>query len=174
MRVESAAFQPADVERFLDEFLEVEREDLVRRLEAASNRLAKLAPLIPPGAAPGSGGWNAHEVLAHVVALSKLYGMLTYKIGSGALAEFDLMSMVNQRDAAQAALAELGDPELLAMAQADHRRTLDYVRGASAADLQRRCRLGLGREMSAGEVLRLPLVAHLEQHVRQLEATLPT
>jgi hypothetical protein len=172
MRGESATFQPADVERFLDEFLDIERQDLVRRLETASARLADLAARIPKGAAAGTSSWNAHEILAHVVALGKLYGMLTYKIGSGALAEFDLMAMVNQRDAAGEALAQLEDDELLNMAQADHRRTLDYVRGASAADLRRRCQLGAGREMSAGEVLRLPLVAHLEQHVRQLEAAL--
>ena len=172
MRGESATFQPADVERFLDEFLDIERAGLVARLEACSARLAELAPRIPRAAAPGTASWNAHEILAHVVALSKLYGMLTYKIGSGALTEFDLMAMVNQRDAAGEALAQLDDGELLAMAPADHRRTLEYVRGASAADLRRRCRLGAGREMTAGEVLRLPLVAHLEQHVRQLEAAL--
>jgi uncharacterized damage-inducible protein DinB len=172
MRGESLGFQPADIERFLDEFLDVEREALIGRLEEASARLAELAPQIPPDAQVPSSSWSAHEVLAHVVALSKLYGMLTYKIGSGALTEFDLLPMVHQRDAAGAALAQLDGAELLAMALADHRRTLDYLRGASAAELRRRCRLGEGREMSAGEVLRLPLVAHLEQHVRQLEAAL--
>lgn len=172
MRGESLDFQPADIERFLDEFREIEREALIGRLEAASARLSELAPRIPGDAAPGTSSWSAHEVLAHVVALSKLYGMLTYRIGSGALTEFDLLAMVHQRDAAGEALAQMDDARLLATALADHRKTLDYLRGASAADLERRCRLGEGREMSAGEVLRLPLVAHLEQHVRQLEDAL--
>jgi hypothetical protein len=174
MRGESLTFQPSDIERFLDEFEDLEREALIERLEAASARLAELAPRIPQPAEPGTSDWSAHEVLAHVVALSKLYGMLTYKIGSGGMTEFDLLAMVHQRDAAGEALAQMDDAQLLAMALADHRRTLDYLRGASAADLRRRCRLGEGREMSAGEVLRLPLVAHLEQHVRQLEAALLT
>ncbi len=107
-----------------------------------------------------------------LAALSKLYGMLTYRVGKGALAEFDLMAMVHQRDAAGAALAQLPVAELVAMIQADHARTLAYVRGASAAELERRCLFNGERELSAGEILRLPLVAHVEQHLSQLEAAL--
>jgi len=170
---ESESFRPADIDAFLDEFVVIERDQLVQRLTAAGARLQELAPRIPDGAPTSAQGWSAHEVLAHVAALSKLYGMLTYRIGSGVLTEFELMPMVNQRDSAGAALAQLPTAELAAMIQADHRRTLDYVRTAPAADLRRKCDLGQGREMSAGEVLRLALVAHVEQHVKQLEAALP-
>jgi len=173
VRTESESFQPADIAGFLDEFAIVERDSLAERLTAAGARLLELAPRIPEAAPPGTQGWNPHQVLAHIAALSKLYGMLTYRIGSGALDEFELMPMINQRDSAGAALTQLPIPELLAMIQADHQRTLDYVRGAGPDDLRRTCRLGPGWTMSAGEVLRLALVAHVEQHVRQLEAELP-
>lgn len=173
MQAESESFQPADVDAFLDEFVLIERDSLVQRLRAAGARLQELAGRIPEGAPPGGEGWSPHQVLAHIAALSKLYGMLTYRIGTGALSEFELMPMVNQRDSAGAALAQLPAAQLAAMIQADHSRTLEYVRKASADDLRRTCALGSGRAMSAGEVLRLALVAHLEQHVRQLEAALP-
>jgi len=173
VQTESESFQPTDIGRFLDEFVLIERDALVERLLAAGARLAQLSGRVSESAPPGGSGWNSHEVLAHIAALSKLYGMLTYRIGSGALTEFDLMSMINQRDSAGAVLARLPAPELLAMIQTDHRRTLDYVRGAAADDLRRTCRLGPDWTMSAGEVLRLALVAHVEQHVNQLEAALP-
>jgi DinB superfamily len=174
VQTESESFRPADIDTFLDEFVLIERDSLAERLLAAGARLQELAPRVPEGRPPGPEGWSAHEVLAHIAALSKLYGMLTYRIGSGALTEFELMPMVNQRDSAGAALAQLPTAELAAMIQADHRRTLEYVRSAAPDDLRRKCALGQGREMSAGEVLRLALVAHVEQHVKQLEAALPT
>jgi len=169
---ESEGFQPADIGGFLDEFVIVERDSLAERLTAAGARLRELAPRISEGGTPGAQDWNPHQVLAHIAALSKLYGMLTYRIGTGALTEFALMPMINQRDSAGAALAQLPVADLTGMIQADHQRTLEYVRRAGPDDLRRTCALGPGWTMSAGEVLRLALVAHVEQHVQQLEAAL--
>ncbi|HEX6348475.1 MAG TPA: DinB family protein [Candidatus Dormibacteraeota bacterium] len=172
MPTESETFGAAQVEDFLDELLLVERDALVARLEAAGRRLAELAGRIPESAAADGSGWGAKQVLAHIAALSKLYGMMTYRIGKGAMTEFELLPMVHQRDAAGEALAQMPVPDLVAMIQADHARTIAYVREASAADLRRRCALDVGAGMTAGEVLRLPLVAHVEQHLGQLEAAL--
>jgi DinB family protein len=170
---ESEAFQGVDVDRFLDDLRLVERDALVARLEAAGPRLAALAERIPESPPAAGEEWNAKQVLAHLAALSKLYGMLTYRVGTGALTEFDLMAMVNQRDAAGAALAQLPVAELVGMIHADHARTLAYVRSALPEQLERRCRFNGERDLSAGEILRLPLVAHVEQHLSQLEAALP-
>lgn len=171
MATESETFASADVDRFLDELRLIERDALVARLEAAGSRLASLAQRIPESPPPGD-GWNPKQVLAHLAALSKLYGMLTYRVGTGALSAFDLMAMVNQRDAAGADLAQLPVAELVAMVQADHARTLAFARSASAEQWERRCRFNGERDMSAGEIFRLPLVAHVEQHLSQLEAAL--
>lgn len=172
LATESEVFQQADIDRFLDEFVLVERDALVERLESAGARLAELAKRVPEDPAAAAGRWSSKQVLAHVAALSKLYGMLTYRIGTGALTEFALMPMVNQRDSAGAALAQLPVAELVAMIEADHKRTLDYARRMSAEELRRSCRLGPDWVMSASEVLRLALVAHVEQHVGQLAAAL--
>src|SRR5207248_7398965 len=169
MATESETFASADVDRFLDELRLIERDALVARLEAAGSRLASLAQRIPESPPPGD-GWNPKQVLAHLAALSKLYGMLTYRVGTGALSAFDLMAMVNQRDAAGAALAQLPVAELVAMVQADHARTLAFARSASAEQWERRCRFNGERDMSPGEIFRLPLVAHVEQHLSQLQA----
>jgi DinB superfamily len=169
---ESETFRHADMLRFLDELERLDLDQVAGRLEAADDRLAALAGLIPEDAAPGPDGWSAREVLAHIAALSKLYGMLTYRIGSGALTEFELLPMVNARDVAGAALVRLPVAELLHRVRADHQRTLAYVRQAPTADLRRRCRLHADLSLSAGEIFRTVLVAHVEQHVAQLEAAL--
>jgi len=64
------------------------------------------------------------------------------------------------------------DTELLAAAQSDHRRTLDWLRAANRADLTRRERIGEGRHFSAEEIVRLGLCAHLETQLEQLEHAL--
>jgi hypothetical protein len=58
------------------------------------------------------------------------------------------------------------------MAQRDHQRTIAYLRSADAAALQRRAVLDEGFSMSAEEIAQLPLCAHLEIHLDQLEGTL--
>jgi hypothetical protein len=173
VKIESTSFRPADIAAFVDEFVVVERDALVARLEAASAEFGVLAARVE--AAPGDETrWSAQEVVAHIVALSKLYGMLTYKVGTGAMTEIDLIGNIAQRDVFGEQLSKLPTADLVAMAQSDHRRTADYLRQASPQELGRSIDLSeLGR-MTAGEIARLALVAHLEQHVAQLRAALST
>ena len=170
MRIESPAFQAGDVEGFLAELEEEDRLALIERLRRVSARLAELGSRVQPAA--GEASWSAHEVLAHVAVLSKFYGTLTYRIGRGELTELDLVGSVGLRDVFGEQTAQLPPAEVLEAALADHRRTIAYLESATAADLRRKARLGHGGEMSAGQVARVALCAHLEQHVRQLEAAL--
>ncbi len=171
MKIESPEFAVEDLDRFMDEFADHERVQLADRLARASARLQALAPRIP--AAGGAGeGWTAHEVLAHVAVLSKFYGMLAYKIGRGDLTELDLLSNVGARDLAGEQMAQLPVETLAENAAADHKRTEAYLRSATASDLRRRCDMGHGRSLSAEEIARGPLVAHLELHLDQLESRL--
>jgi hypothetical protein len=59
------------------------------------------------------------------------------------------------------------------MALADHRRTVQYLRGADAEAMRRECVVDGGRAvMRAADVAREALICHLEMHVDQLERAL--
>ena len=172
MKIESTEFTVEQLDDFLGDLVLAERDTLVERLEAASGRLGELAARVPPGSTDEA-TWNAHEVLAHIAVLSKFYGMLAYKIGTGAMTELDLLGNVHLRDVAGKQLVEMQPNELAAAAQADHRRTAEFLRSATREQLERTADLSHGGTISALEIARLPLVAHLEQHLRQLAAALP-
>ncbi|HKV29834.1 MAG TPA: DinB family protein [Candidatus Dormibacteraeota bacterium] len=173
MRIESPAFTEREMQSFLDEILDVERGRLADRLEADSTRLADLVGDIPTGSVASSGPeWSAQDILAHIVVLSKFYGVLTSRVGSGKVSELDLLPQVKDRDVAGEQLSSLPPDQLLAFAQRDHQRTIAYLRSADAAAMRRRAVLYEGFSMSAGEIAAMPLCAHLEIHLDQLERTL--
>ena len=167
MKIESTAFTRADVEKFLDEMLDHDRQELAGRLEKASARLAEAGPLVKAG--PGGTQWSAHELLAHIAVLSKFYGVLVHKISSGQMTEVDLLENVNLRDVVGEQLAQIEPAELVRMALADQARTLKLLRTIEPASLRRQAKQENGELMSAIEVARLPLINHLEMHVDQLE-----
>ena len=184
VRIESPAFTEREMRGFLDEFVDYERLRLADRLEAASQRLAEIVQGFPapsPLAGEGRGGgsasargqdWSGQEVLAHIAVLSKFYGVLTSRVGSGKVSQLDLLPQVRDRDVAGEQLSSLPPHELLAMAQRDHQRTIAYLRSADAEAMQRRAVLDEDFSMSAEEIAQLPLCAHLEIHLDQLEGTL--
>jgi hypothetical protein len=167
VKIESPDFTQTNVRAFLDELLDHERVTLADRLEAASSRLAEL---LGQGIDQGNGDqrWSGHEVLAHIVVLSKFYGMLTSQVGAGKLTEVDLLGAAQSRDVAAEPLLSLPTATLLAMAQRDHQRTAAYLRGAAAHDLARRATMLGDISMSAHEIAALPLCAHLEIHLDQI------
>jgi hypothetical protein len=179
VRIESPAFTQREVRGFLEEVAAHDRNRLADRLEADSARLADLVEKnlwevpSPSGGGSGSGPeWNPHDILAHIAVLSKFYGVLTYQVGSGKVTSVDLLPAAQARDVAGAQLSSLPPDQLLAMAQRDHQRTIAYLRSAEVAALQRRAVLDEGLSMSAAEIAQLPLCAHLEIHLDQLERTL--
>jgi hypothetical protein len=167
MKIESPAFTRTDVEQFLDEMLDHDRHALGDRLEKASARLAELGPRVKAGR--GESEWSEHELLAHIAALSRFYGVLVHKISSGQMTELDLLENVNLRDLVGEQMAQIEPAELLRMALADQVRTLRLLRTAGASSLRRTAKQENGELISAIEVARLPLVNHLEMHVDQLE-----
>src|SRR6202165_4186195 len=170
MKIESTSFTRVEVEQFLDEMLDHDRQDLAGRLEIASARLAGIGPRVKAGR--GDGEWSEHELLAHIAVLSKFYGVLVHKISSGQMSELDLLQNVNLRDVLGERLAQIEPAELLRMALADQARTLELLRNADASSMRRTARQENGELISAEEVARLPLVNHLEMHLDQLERAL--
>jgi DinB superfamily len=167
MKIESTSFTRADVEQFLDEMVDHDRQALADRLEKASSRLAELGPRVLP--ARGEGEWSPHELLAHIGVLSKFYGVLVHKISSGQMSELALLENVNLRDVVGEQMAQVEPAELLRMALADQARTLKLLRTAEPAALRRQATQENGELISAFDVARLPLINHLEMHVDQLE-----
>ena len=172
MEIESPAFTDADLEAFLAECRIQEQRALAERLEAASTRLAALVGRMAGANTNPTGGWSAQEILAHVAGLSKYFGILAYRVGSGKAADVDLLADVRQRDAVMEGLMARSPAELLTAAQADHRQTLEWLRAAQPAALSRQADVGAGLTLSAEEILRLGLCAHLEIHLDQLEQAL--
>lgn len=172
MKIESATFGADQLHAFWEELRERDRLALVERLRSAAGRLRALGGRSPR---PGGGDpdqWSAHEILAHIAVLTKFYGVLAYRTGSGAMKELDLLGSVHLRDVAGQEMAKLPAGDLLAAALESIERTIAYLEATGAADLERRADVGGGRAISALEFARLPLCSHLELHLVQLEAVL--
>ena len=173
MKIESTEFTAADLDLYRDELSDHERLVLAQRLEAASERLAELGAKVVAAGPGDPGAWNAIEVLAHIAVLSKFYGMLTYKVGTGQMHELDLLGNVHLRDVLGEQLSKEEPARLVEMARADHQRTVAYLRGADSAAMRRECVIDGGRAvMLAQDFAREPLIAHLEIHLDQLQAAL--
>jgi hypothetical protein len=188
MKNESTAFTQTDLQGFLDEMIDHDRLALADRLQRASERLAEYAPLVteghgeqggasgagsarpdaPRGDVPHQIAWSAHEVLAHIVVLSKFYGVIFHKVSSGKMTELDLLNNVGLRDAMDEQMAQIEPKELIRMALEDHARTIKGLRAADAASMRRVVKVDGGETMTAEEVARLPLISHLELHIDQL------
>mgnify|MGYP001792083911 CR=1 FL=1 len=171
MKNESTAFTETDLQGFLDEMIDQDRLALADRLQRASERLAEYGPLITAGHSQrgaSEAGWSAHEVLAHIVVLSKFYGVVFHKVSSGQMAELDLLNNVGLRDAMDEQVAQIEPKELIRMALEDHARTIKGLRGADATSMRRVVKVDAGQTMTAEEVARLTLTSHLEPHVDQL------
>lgn len=170
MTEESTTFTATDLQGFLDEMVDHDRLMLADRLQRASERLAEYGELVAPG--HGKDSWSAHEVLAHIVVLSKFYGVIFHKVSSGKMTELDLLNNVGLRDAMDEQMAQIEPKELIRMALEDHARTIKGLRAADAASMRRVVRVDGGETMTAEEVARLPLVSHLELHIDQLARAL--
>ncbi len=172
MKHESATFTAADVPHFFDEIAVYDVRNTKERLRRASARLRELAARVPDERGPeGSEAWNAKEILAHIAVLSRAYGVFAYMIAKGRLTELAIEGVITQRDVVGEEMASKPVAEILEEAARQHRRTLDFLSGASLEELRRKCRTEDG-EVTAEHFLRIPLVSHLEQHLDQLEAAL--
>jgi DinB superfamily len=168
MTNESTTFSATDLQGFLDEMVDHDRLALADRLQRASERLAEYGLLVTPGRGDND-AWSAHEVLAHIVVLSKFYGVIFHKVSSGKMTELDLLNNVGLRDAMDEQMAQIEPKELIRMALEDHARTIGALRAADAASMRRVVKVdGGGETMTAEEVARLPLISHLELHIGQL------
>ncbi len=170
MRESSSDFTASDLPRFFDEMFQWDVNHTRERLSAASDRINQLAAQVPE-TPRADGAWNAKEILAHIAVISRAYGVFSYLIASGRLTDLNLGDVINQRDDEGDKYMAMSCVEIAAAATTEHQRTLKFLDRASTDDLRRECRVE-GGTITAEYVVRLPLVAHLEAHIRQLEVAL--
>ncbi|MHB8507471.1 MAG: DinB family protein [Candidatus Dormibacteria bacterium] len=170
MKNESRAFTAADVPRFFDELRLEEAANLADRLRAGSARLQQLAARVPEDGGQAE-GWNAKEILAHVAVFSRAYGVFAYMIARGRLPQLELAAVINQRDTFGEEMVKRSVAEIVGEAVEQHQKTLAFLEKATPAQLAAECRVEDGT-VTPELLIRLPLVAHLEQHLRHLEAEL--
>jgi hypothetical protein len=171
MQTESASFTAADLPRFFEEILVWDVRATADRLRRANARVHQLAARIPDGAPSDSAEWNAKEVLAHIVVLSRAYGVFGYMVAKGKLTELPLESVITQRDVVGAEMAARPVADIVAELDRQNQRTLEFLAGATPEELRRTVKVEYG-EITAEHVIRVPLVSHFEQHLDQLEAAL--
>ena len=171
MQTESAAFTAADLPHFFEEILVWDVKATAERLRTAGARLRQLAERIPDDPPESSDGWTAKEVLAHIAVLSRAYGVFGYMVAKGRLTEMSLEGVITQRDTLGAEFAARPVAEILAEIDQQHQRTLKFLAEATPEELLRTVKVEHG-EVSAEYLVRLPLVAHLEQHLDQMEKAL--
>jgi uncharacterized damage-inducible protein DinB len=172
MKIESPTFTMDDLQAFMTSYRDRERHLLADRLQRVSERVAELGPRVKRHVDDTESEWNAHEILAHIAVVSKFYGVLVYRIAGGKLDDMNLLEAVNLRDSAGRQMAELEPGELARQAVADQQRTIQTLREVDPSSLERSARIDDGTSMTAEQVARMPLIAHLEMHVEQLEKML--
>jgi uncharacterized damage-inducible protein DinB len=172
MKIESPGFTMDDIRAFMTSYRDRERHLLADRLQRVSERVAELGPRVKRHTDDSVSEWNAHEILAHIAVVSKFYGVLVHRIAGGKLEDMNLLEAVNLRDSAGRQMAELEPGELARQAVADQQRTIQTLREVDPSSLERSARIDDGTSMTAEQVARMPLIAHLEMHVEQLEKTL--
>jgi DinB family protein len=172
MKIESPGFTMDDIRAFMTSYRDRERHLLADRLQRVSERVAELGPRVKRHTDDSVSEWNAHEILAHIAVVSKFYGVLVHRIAGGKLEDMNLLEAVNLRDSAGRQMAELEPGELARQAVADQQRTIQTLREVDPSSLERSARIDDGTSMTAEQVARMPLIAHLEMHVEQLEKAL--
>jgi hypothetical protein len=167
MKQESASFTSADVPRFFAQLSEIDIRQTADRLRAASRRMEELAAWIPDERGDGQ-TWNAKEVLAHVVVLSRAYGVFAYLVANRRIKELNLGDVINQRDVMGEEIAQMPVAEIVAEAKKQHERTLKFLATVTPEQYSTSIRTEFG-ELTVEGLIRLPLVVHLEDHLDQIE-----
>jgi hypothetical protein len=170
VKTESTAFTVADVPHFFDEILMVDVRHTIERLRADSARLQRLADAIPDERG-ATDEWNAKEVLAHIAVLSRAYGVFAYMVAKGRIDELAIGDVISQRDIVGEEMARKPVREIVDEAVRQHRRTLGFLESATLEEMKRTVKTETAA-LSVEHLIRLPLIAHLEQHLDQLEAAL--
>jgi hypothetical protein len=169
---ESRQFTTEDIRGFLDEVREHERLSLVDRLRRASERLVSLTERVTAGPPSPGSEWTAHEVLAHITAVSAFWSRIIYKVAKGETAGLDLLPALRLRDLVGARLARREPAQLVRQARQDLAHLIDFLKTAPPETMRRTLQADEKELLTAEDLARLAVINHVELHLDQLEAAL--
>lgn len=169
MATESEAFTAQDIQGFVTDYLDQEKRHLIARLRTISEQVSSLAGRVSAGDASQE-GWDALEVLAHMATSAQYFGWMTNKVLKGEDTG-EILQMLRMRDTVNAQAAAQGADKLAAQLSENLERTVALVEAADPMDLRKTFDY-VGVQMSAEDLVRIPLCAHLETHIEQMKQRL--
>jgi|BEDMetMinimDraft_2_1075160.scaffolds.fasta_scaffold00374_6 regulator of replication initiation timing len=175
MKIESTNFTTDDLRGFLNELIEEVKLLYIERLTALAKRLSSLRSMhekIDSMPISQEQVWNARETLAHIAVFTKFYGVVAHRMMRNEMDSLDLLSMIAKRDELGSLAARKKAEENFDEALSNIQRTLEDIKTATPDQLRTSADFGNGVVLTAEDIIRLPYLAHLEMHIKQLEQNL--
>lgn len=166
MKIESTQFTDEVFDSFVTDFFDVERRILLDRLRNIVTTVNELVPSIKEGTS-GQDNWSATETLAHMATSAQFFGWLVHEIATKKDVEIDILDTLRIRDIAVSEAAKQPAAELARQLKDSITLTSKFVESVAFDDLRTPFKY-LSREMTAEDLVRIPLCAHLESHVEQI------
>lgn len=172
MKIESTQFTEADINSFITDYFEHERKQLITRLRKIIEDTETLIPSIQDRSEPAEESWSAGETLAHMVISAQFFGWLIHEIVAKNPAVADqIFEMLKMRDVAGNDAARLPADTLAKQLRETIENTIEFISNVTVDDLRTSIKY-ISRELTAEDVVRIPLCGHLEEHIDQIrEAT---
>ncbi len=176
MKLESIDFGPEDLQTMLDDLIDTERRSLLARLGQAAERLHELASRVEDEPPSDRQEWTPKEILAHFAMFLGFYVQLVRDVVDGKVSELNLLRKFQGRDVIGQRLVRRTSAELAQFAAAALKELLEWLHSAPPTDFSKGCQVDSGlpetRFVSVSDLVRLPLCAHMELHLDQLEHAL--
>ena len=171
MKLESPQFTIEQIQSFVTDYFDHERDLLVSRLRKIVEQVDMLVSSVPEGPAGDDVGWSPVETLAHMVTSSQYFGWLAHQVASKKGDPGDILEMLKLRDVVSGEAAQLPVETLSDQFRENIERTIRFIEKTPFEDLRTRFDY-VGRDMTAEDLIRIPLCAHLESHIEQIRAAL--
>lgn len=168
MKIESTEFTKETILGFVDDYLETERKLIVNRLREIITQTEALLPSLEAPAESSSESWNAVETVAHMATSSNFFGWLVHEVATKEDVDTSgILEMIKLRDIVTTDAVQLPPEALMKQLRDNIEQTIEFVEQVPYKDLRRTFDY-VGTDMTAEDILRIPLCGHLESHVEQI------
>lgn len=171
MEIESTQFTEADIKGFLTDYLEQERKHLIARLRKVIEDTESLAPALVARTNSNGGSWSGVETLAHMMVSAGFFGWLVHEIATKQQTDVDLLGMLQLRDVTGVEAAQQPPDALVEQFRESIERTIRFLESVPYENLRTPFKY-IFQEMTAEDLVRIPLCSHLEEHIEQIRETL--